>query len=65
MTYDITISNQGTVVHTVQGIEAPDALAAITRVEEEKEFKQILIQLPFIYGALLEFEARQLDFSLS
>ncbi len=63
MTYDITIKKQGSVVHTIEGVEAPDALAAIDKAEEQN--KQTLVQLLGHKGFLLEFQARRLDFSLS
>ena len=65
MTYDITISNQGSVILTVEGIEALTAMGAIDIVEEQKEFKQTIVQLLGRDGTLLEFQARRLDFNLS
>ena len=65
MTYDITISKQGTSILTVEGVEGLTALAAIDKLEEQKEFKQTIVQLLDRDRTLLEFEARQLDFSLS
>ncbi len=64
MTYDSAISKQGSLVHTIEGVEAPDALAAINKVE--KEFRQKNIRSRGLRTLLLlEFEARRLDFSLS
>lgn len=60
MTYDINIKKQGSLILTVEGIEAPDALAAIAKAEKQ----QIVVQLPD-RKTLLEFQARRLDFSLS
>ena len=65
MTYDITISNQGSVILTVEGIEALTAMGAIDIVEEQKEFKQTIVQLLGRDGTLLEFQAQRLDFILS
>lgn len=59
MTYSILITEKGIPLKTIEGIEAPDALSAIDYVEQQ--FKQPDDES----WTGLEFQARQLDFTLS
>ena len=70
LTYDITIKKQGSLILTVEGIEAKTAIGAIATVENH--FKLTVVQVLGPNGTFreylwtgLEFEARRLDFSLS
>ena len=70
MTYEITIKKQGSIIDTIEGIEAFDAIEAINRVAAQ--FKAKVVRLSDRGDAVqshqwtgYEFQARRLGMVLS